>query len=323
MSRGLLLVILAIVMSMPCGAATGSDLERLQLPALREGHFVVAHERGDETLATETLSNLKEAAEELADRLPMGSATITVVVCGTTDHFRTLAGGYARDNVGGIAKSQQGLIVLKAPYMQTAGAHDYYGTLRHELIHVLLARNTNLEYLPRWLNEGIAMAFSGEYRWESKYRVGRMCLQGRIIDYEDLEVAFSEPSKEMRFGDAYAQALSMTRFLEKKMGGPEFWRFVRKLKETPFEEALAGTASMRVVRLYDAWKKSLWKVAVVAASISGFTVFQAAAILTLVAFVRRRRRGKRILERWEREEAEEPELLVWEEYPPSYPSDED
>jgi len=52
-------------------------------------------------------------------------------------------------------------VAVRAPYL-VEGPASFAGTLRHELLHVLLARNVNLDHLPRWLNEGIAMRYARE-----------------------------------------------------------------------------------------------------------------------------------------------------------------
>ena len=60
---------------------------------------------------------------------------------------RRYAGPYAKPNVAGIALPGQGIIAVKAPRLMPQG-FDFNGTIRHELIHVLLARNVPAGRLP-------------------------------------------------------------------------------------------------------------------------------------------------------------------------------
>ena len=305
----IMLCLLLILLTLPASSIEHTVLSDFGMKKIHKEKFVVIYDNLDEELAKYTCNILQNASEELEERLSLGEKPVTVIICSTVEQFKKFAGRYARSNVGGIAKSNQGLIVLKAPRLQINGG-DYTGTLRHELIHVLLARNTNMANVPRWLNEGIAMSFSAEYRWMSKYRVGKMYLQGRIIDYRDLEFTFTEPGNEMEFGDAYAQALSMTKYLMTTLENNQFWEMVNMMKSTSFEKALEAKAGMSALTLYVSWKKSLWKVAIMSSTVSGFTAFQVAAILTLVAFIKRRRRGKLIMKRWEEEEENDPPVFT-------------
>lgn len=211
--------------------------------------------------------------------------------------------------VGGIAKSPQGVIVVKAPYLLPSG-QDYRGMLRHELIHVLLARNTEEANVPRWFDEGVAMVVSQELRWESGLRIARMYLRKRLIPYNELNFAFAPIGDEGLFDDAYAEALSITRYIIDRIGEERFWELVRSMKTISFEEALEKEAGLTPVALYDAWRRSLWKVALFGSLVSGFSAFQLMAILVVVAYLRKRRRGRKLVQQWEEEE-DEPEVFSW------------
>jgi hypothetical protein len=232
-----------------------------------------------------------------------------VTICRSQDAFRQVAGQYGKARVGGIAKSQAGVIVVKAPYLLPEG-QDYRGMLRHELIHVLLARNTDPANVPRWFDEGVAMLVSKELRWESGLRIARMYVTRRLIPYPDLDFAFAPLGDEGLFDDAYAQALSLTQYLRARLGEDRFWGLVRALRTEDFADALRARAGLTPGALYDIWRRSLWKVALITWLVSGFSAFDLMAILVLVAYLRKRRRGRAILRQWEEEDGE-PEVFSW------------
>lgn len=270
--------------------------------SLQEAPFEVHYPQDGAALARYTLDLLREAREDLDGRLSVGSDPIVVILCDTLSGFRMHAGAYARPNVGGIAKPTEGIIVLKTPELLGSQA-EFRFVLRHELVHVLLARNTDVARMPLWLNEGIAMTLSGERRWHSVVRVAHMYLQGRLISYRDLDWAFEQPGIETEFGDAYAQSLLMTRYLRDRLGDEGLWRLVAALNHQSFGDALRAHAGWSPLEFYDAWVASLWKVALISSLVSGFTLFQFMAVLALLAYVRKRRVGKRILEEWAADEA--------------------
>lgn len=281
--------------------------------------FDVTYPDEHRDLASESLAVLQESLIAYTNRLPAGEAPIQIVICGTHADFARYAGSLSQTSVTGVALPEAGIIALKTPDI-TPGGSDYKGALRHELIHVLLARNSGSGNLPRWLNEGIAMVLSGEHRIGSSIRVGQMYAQGRLIPYRDLFFVFLEPGKETEFSDAYAQALSMTRFLMERIGEDTFWRVVYATKTETFGNALRAEASLSPADFYDDWVGSLWKVALIFSLVSGFSIFQVMAILTIVAYLRKRRKGQATLREWADEEGGdpgwdgvEPELSPWEE----------
>jgi hypothetical protein len=268
------------------------------------GPLRIEYRETDAKVAERATGVLERALEEYAPHLPAGDDPIRVVVCHTKPEFARYAGPYTQPDVAGVALPDAAVIAVKSPRLVQSGS-DIAGTLRHELVHVLLARNVNVDRLPRWLNEGIAMSLAHEHRWGSSFRVGRMYLQGRLISARDLEWAFMQPGREMEFGDAYAQALSMTRYLRDRLGEEGFWELIYALDEMTFLEAMKQHTSMTIIEFYDAWKASLWKVALIFWIVSGFSIFQVMAILTIVGYLRKRRRGQRKIEEWEAQEAEE------------------
>ena len=291
-----------------CALVAVSIASTASADVLKEGLFEVRFEPADAALANRALAVLSEAQREFEDRLPAGEAPVRVAVCHTTDEFAKYAGRYSQPSVEGVARPSEGVIAIKSPVLVRKG-YDPEGALRHELVHVLLVRNINADYLPRWLNEGVAMMLAKEHRWESGFHVARMYFRGHLIPYSHLGLAFLEPGREMAFGDAYAQSLSMTRFLLDELGEEEFWQLMHALDTTTFRTALKEHAGMTPGELWLAWEGSLWKVALIFSVVSGFSLFQVMALLTIAAYWRKRRKGRRLLRQWE-EEDEEPPLLL-------------
>ncbi|HOJ69805.1 MAG TPA: hypothetical protein PLH06_13490 [Candidatus Hydrogenedentes bacterium] len=285
----------------------------------REGVFSVYHAGEDAALAERIGHWLTQATKELEPILPIGPDLVTVILAPDINVFMFFARNWRAGQVVGLASPDKGLIVLMSPRNRPAG-DDLKATVMHELTHVLLARNTRDEYLPRWLNEGVAMLVSGEYFIASPITVGRMFLENRMIPYRDLNFAFLNPGEEMVFNDAYAQALSMTRFLRRRLGEDRFWQVVRHTRDMPFADALREYGGLTVLEFWDAYRRSLWVVAVVGILASG-SLFGPIALLSLLTWWRIRRRNQRVIERWEEEERAEqedrsrglPPIMSWEE----------
>lgn len=267
---------------------------------LRRDRFEIWFPNGQQSLAEYTAAVLEEAVLEFDPLLPVGDTPIRVLIVDVPEEFEKYAVHFGGLDVSGLAQPQRDLIIVKAPRLRRPGS-DYPGTVRHELVHLLLYRNVNYDYLPQWLNEGIAMSLANEFYWQSLFKIARMFIQNRIIPYRQLDQSFYAPTGPVQFSDAYAQALSMTRFLRDRLGEAAFWEMVLKLRNEPFPEALQSIAGLSVIEFWDLYRKALWKYAVIAALASGF-FFQPGAVLLILAYLRRRRIARDIYKRWEDEE---------------------
>jgi hypothetical protein len=284
---------LAVLGGMACAAQTN---------VIQQGIVSVEYPDGHGDLAARSLATLTDAVGSYSDRLPPGDKPIRVTICPTIREFRQFAGPFTFHGITGVSLPEKGIIAVKTPDLTPPEA-DYRGTLRHELVHVLLARNTAPGHMPRWLNEGIAMVMSGENRWGSNAHVARMFLDGRLLEYRDLEFSFLEPGQETEFGDAYAQALSMTRYLMKRLGEDEFWTMVRSLQDRSFGSALTETLGVTPYKFWEQWAASMRWPVFVFSIITGLTLFQIMAFLVIWAWWRKHRRGRKVIAEWEEEDA--------------------
>lgn len=273
----------------------------------RGGIFEVLHDRQSAELGRHTMNVLQEGFASYAGYLPPTTQTIRVVVCETAETFRQQVGGYDISMVEGIARSEEGFIAVKAPSLLPTHS-NYDSLLRHELLHVLLAQNTDPALLPRWLNEGVAMMMSGEFRLESNFRVARLYVTRNLIPYNQLNLSFQPQGSEEVFGDAYAQSLSMTKFLHDEVGTETFWAMIHALEEIPFDEALFRYTGWSTIVFYENWAGSLWQGAIMSALVSGFSLFHIGALLLIWAYFRKRRAGREIVESWEEEDGHYDEM---------------
>lgn len=265
----------------------------------------------EDNLGEHSLDVLVEGVKRYQTRLPAGDAPIYVYVCRTFAEFEALGARRDMPRVEGFAQSREGIMVVRAPEMLRPGA-DYDSILRHELLHLLLARNTNPDFVPRWLNEGIAMMLSKEVPWGNFFRLALMNSSGRLLRYNELYFAFAAPGNETEFGDAYVQALSMTNFLREQLGDEAFWSLVRDLREVSFPEALERRLGKTPIEFYRDWRDSLWSGTLFSWIVSGFVSFQVAAFLVVLVYLRKRRRGQEVVRRWEQEDEEDDIVLPWE-----------
>lgn len=276
-----------------CGIAFAETLE--------SPPFVVEFDPGDREIAAHSVTVLQSALAGFAARLPAGEKSVRIAIAPSNEAFEKAFGADDARNIQGFASGAE-QIVMKPPRLLRPGT-NYDSVLRHELVHVLIARNTDPENMPRWFNEGIAMLVSNEIEWSGPTTVAWMYLSGNLIPYTQLHEVFEDPRDEQTFGEAYAQSLSMTRHLYDTLGEEAFWSFVIRLREIPFNDALQERAGMPPLVFYSTWKRSLRYTSWASWLVSGFFVFQAAAILTILAYLRKRRNRRDKFNEWAIEDA--------------------
>ena len=268
---------------------------------IKNGVFTLEYWPGDEQIARDSLETLQKTLADFAQNLPNDGQPITVSICRSLQEFQRHAGQYGRAWVGGISSAPSGQIAVKAPYLLPQPV-DYQGLLRHELLHVLIARNAQESYVPRWLNEGIVMVLSKENRWGSMARLARMYASRRLIPYYNLDFAFLPLGDEVLSGDAYAEALSLTRFLIDRVGENGFWDLVRAMREEPFETALLRATGLKPGQFYNAWRDAIWLPALIITAASAFSLFGMMALILIFAWFRKRRQNLALLKQWDEEE---------------------
>lgn len=283
---------------------------RVSAETLSEGPFIVDFHPEDRQAAEDGLQYLVEARAEFESKLPFGDEPVTMRIAHDMNEFLGLTGIYAHVGVNGVTRADHNAIAVKSPRLRSI-EDDYRGTVRHELVHILLHRNTDTERLPRWLNEGICMLLANEIRWQSTIQVTHMHLTGQIISLPVLEQTFRAPGSDRQFSDAYAQALSMTRYLHNEVGEEKFWAMVAAMKSESFESAMATVGGLPVDDFWHDYTRGLWGVSIVTTLRTG-SFWGLIALLSIVAFLARWWRNRRIVRRWDDDRLDgAPEIFDW------------
>lgn len=278
--------------------------------SISQGPFTVDFDPVDRGAAEDGLHYLLEARDEFAPRLPLGDAPVTMRIARDLNEFLGLSGMYGHVAVNGVTRADHNAIAVKSPRFRSI-EEDYRGTVRHELVHILLHRNTDAARLPRWLNEGICMLLANEIQWQSAIQVTRMHLTGQIIPLESLDQAFAARGTDQQFSDAYAQALSMTRKLYDELGEEKFWAVVRAVRTVSFGEAMAHTGGLPVAVFWQDYSRGLWLLTVITTLRTG-SFWGIVAVLSLLAFAARWIRNRQIVRRWDDDaDPAEPDVFDW------------
>ena len=181
-------------------------------------------------------------------------------------------------------------------------------TLKHELCHLLLHRHISSQNLPKWLDEGVCQWVSdgiGEIFINKGWSgLDSAVMAGRIIPLKRLTDYFPQDGASLIL--AYEQSKSVINYVDRQYGYHAIMEILDFLKNgETVEAALLSSLAISHQQLEAEWLDDLestprWLVFL--ASYMYSILFFLAAVLTILGFVRYRRRRKKIYAKWEEED---------------------
>jgi hypothetical protein len=270
-----------LVEAPPALAATAREIERLAPESIAAAAALV----GGDTDAL--LAELQPITVVLA---PEGSAAARATA--------PWIAGYARDGRG------PGLIVL---FPARADRYPDFGlgaVLRHELTHLFVSRAARNGDVPRWFNEGLAMAVGREAGLGDRARVALAVIDDGSLPIARLDAAFS--GGEAQVHSAYALAGDLVRELMARHGRDSGARILAGVaRGERFRDAFFAVTGERLSDFETRyWEHRTFIDRWIPVISSSVLLWGGISLLALAAIRRRRARDAERLARWGVEEGE-------------------
>ena len=254
-------------------------------------------------------SFLLHKAEETREAIPQAIGSVPPSPCliylaPTWEAFqRVQPGGGPPSWSVGTAYPAQNLIILRSPRGMRGGAMDIEEVLRHEYAHLALATALKGHEAPQWLDEGFAMLQSRGWNLSWTYTLSRGVLTKGLIPLEQLSDGL--PVDERQAELAYAQSFSFVSYIKTELGPGTLPRLIKGLSYgLDTETALRQATGLGLRELERRWKENLKRrYSWIPIVTSFFSLWFLASLLFLFSYWLKRRRAKRKLAEWEREEA--------------------
>lgn len=210
----------------------------------------------------------------------------------------------------GVAYNGRHLVLLTMMAPRGAEATDLFPVFRHELAHVALEDAVQGKHVPVWFNEGLAIWLADEASADRMKVLWNATLSDTLIPLADLDRSF--PADPFEVNIAYAESADFMRFMLRKSDRVRFASMIDRVREgQPFERAVADAYNADLRRLEFEWHRNLDSRFSIIPILTGGGLIWVLALGGLVyAYVKRKRRTKAILARWEREEAMEDARLA-------------
>lgn len=261
---------------------------------------------------------LQEQADVLAEYLPRWWSEIENELAGDLDDTLTItfvdhAGRVAEASgmphwVAGVAHPPSGEIII-ARHGPDGSPTNLEELMRHELAHVALYRATGGTQLPRWFNEGVAESFNGTISFGRAQTLASAVFGPGVPDLERLEEHF-HGTDGPEAAVAYAASRDLVEFLRAYDTGGD--PAGMKLRQVFTELRMGKRLEVAFIHAYGRGLEELvaeWRADLPARfmwyplAASGGLPFILVAPLVGVAWIRRRRKVQRGMDRLEREDA--------------------
>jgi hypothetical protein len=203
----------------------------------------------------------------------------------------------------GMAYNPLHLVTISLMAPSGAEPTDLSSVFRHELFHIALEDAVRGHHVPLWFNEGMAIYESEENFFPRMKTLWDASLSRTVIPLADLDRSF--PSQRYEVSIAYAESADLVRFLLRDQDQLRFASLIECVRGgQPFERALTDAYDVDLRKLEYQWREDMAKRYTFAPIlVSGTPLWVAAFAMLVVGYVKKRRRDRATLARWEREEA--------------------
>lgn len=174
--------------------------------------FVVHYVGKDIVNAQKAAKILAKAYDELVFDFQFEPAHhFDVYLMPTRKSFREALGGQLPDWTGAFANPMYNRMVVKSPRWDSDGSFDT--SLVHELVHLVIHQYLGVRDIPRWMDEGLAIFYSGEKRWTTATALSKAISTNSIIPLSDIDYVLEYHQAKADL--AYQQSYSAVRYLLK------------------------------------------------------------------------------------------------------------
>ena len=209
--------------------------------------------------------------------------------------------------ISGFAVAASGLVVIFPARSPSYPDDSLEDVLRHEVAHVLIGRASGGRSIPRWFNEGLAMAAERDRLFQDQTQLLYQLVTGSRTSLDELDRLFAGGQSDQT--RAYALAGALVHDVRQRHGPAACAEILMRIAYgTPFDAAFAEVTGLTPYKAEsEFWQRQrIWTtwVPIVASST---TLWLAVTLLAILAIYRRRRRNREIERRWATEEEDDVE----------------
>ncbi len=265
-------------------------------------HFIV-HFEGNRSQAKMILHLGERFYADVTKRLGSIEGKIEIWIF-SQKQFRVAAGAPIQDWAVGAAYARLRRILLREPSFIEGRKLELARVLHHEIVHVIFGYRLkdNVEAVPLWFHEGIAMYESYEWTYGRDWILLGNVLRNSIIPLNQLTTRF--PRKASRAQLAYAESFNAVSFIVMEHGYEKLRMIIDLLASGEnMDESFKLAIGINVTKFQSLWMQYLER------HYQWFSILSSSVLLwgiisfiVVWAYIRRRRSRREQLARWDEEE---------------------
>ncbi|MEK7273771.1 MAG: peptidase MA family metallohydrolase [Candidatus Desantisbacteria bacterium] len=301
-------ILAAIMLIVPINAAANNSMQlqsrcyHYNWEKIIDKHFVVAFTKKDEKIAKTALSIVDNFHAQISPHI--GGYTlnspVSIIIAPSRQVFENLSGITEEWAVGMADKTNR--IVILSP-RRFGGKSEIERLLRHEYTHILLHRAAKGHFLPRWLNEGLAMHYESDvWRIPDDIRLTKAFFTHSLLPLDLLSWYF--PSNREKAALAYSQSLDVVTYIIEEYGYESLKQLIREIAiGHDIDTAMLNSLGIDTHSLETEWYKSLSKRYNWFYCLNSMAILWASLpIICIIAYIRKTIQGKRKKRQWEIED---------------------
>jgi hypothetical protein len=290
--------------------ALSPALSRAEVPSgwetRRSDGLLIHHQPGNAALAAGLAREGPAIRRRLAEILGTGGtpAVEVVLIPAALDEGeeRSVIPG-APEWAAGFTVPGSGVLFIRVRSLGVYPDRGLASVFAHELGHFELGRLAAPGRLPRWFEEGACMVLARPWDLRDSFSLSLAMLLRDPETLPDLEHHFPETTAAAR--SAYAQSFSFVSWLVKDGGeAAALGRVARRVGAgESFRSAFTAEFAMTPERALKVWRNSIGRWHRIVIALTGTTMLWTVMVLLVISVaIRKRRRSRAILERWEADE---------------------
>ncbi|MBN2413302.1 hypothetical protein JXQ31_16605 [candidate division KSB1 bacterium] len=172
---------------------------------LEKNDIRIIYSPADSAYAKQALNIIGKYLEEItADLLITERNTINVYIAPTRRNFRDFLRGQLPDWTGAFAAPSENTMYIRSPRWDQDNV--FSTTLIHELFHLLLHQKMGLTEIPRWMNEGLAIFYSGDNKWIMSTAMSKALATRSLIPLSQIDnvLKFHSAKAELAYQESYS-----------------------------------------------------------------------------------------------------------------------
>jgi len=267
--------------------------------SIQSQHFVVHFTETDKKVASRTIQIAEASYWRITAHIGFTpEESIAIFILPSRNKFKNI--GIQDWAIGQASVGKENIILIQSPRSNIR--INLEKIINHEFTHIVLGAVFKKGYLPRWLNEGLAMYEAQEWELVNNMKIGELYLTHNLSPLSSLIYTF--PRDESQAQLAYTQSFDVLLFMMNEYGDDKVIRLIKELASgTNFDLALKKTLGIDLFELEIAWQKSLKRrfnwVCVITNTYILWLIFP---VLCLLAYLIKRVQVKKKIKQWEEED---------------------